>query len=106
MNVKVNRRLAGGKYHVNFEVSDFAPEEIAKMSSFGIPSIDIQWSVNDIPHVGSIILTQITKSYDAVFDSEQAAKTYETRVLTQVKNAMQRLRDSMDNFSSTDEVSF
>jgi hypothetical protein len=104
MKIKVNRQLSAGKYNVNFEVSDFAPEEVAKMSSFGIPTIELQWmSSNDVVG-GRVPLTQIQPRFSAVFGTEQAAKEYENKVMTQVKAAIQLLRESKDEFSSSEEV--
>jgi hypothetical protein len=105
MKVKVNRQLSAGKYHVNFEVSDFAPEEIAKMSSFGIPMVSLRWTANNTPTIGSVPITQIGRGLDAIFDTEQVAKKYQEEVLTQIKTALQRLRESKDEFSSSEEVS-
>jgi hypothetical protein len=104
MKVKVNRQLSAGKYHVNFEVGDFATEEIAKMSSFGVPTITLRWTINNANSLGPVGLTQINRGLDAIFDSEQAAKKYQEDVLAQIKAAIERLRGSKDEFSASEEV--
>ncbi|MGD1106113.1 MAG: hypothetical protein ABR865_03650 [Terracidiphilus sp.] len=104
MRVKVNRLLSAGKYHVNFEVGDFTPEELAKMSSFGVPMIGLRWASQAGSSAGSIALNQISKAYDAIFVSEQEAKKYEEGVLAQIRVTMERLRTSKDEFSSSQEV--
>jgi hypothetical protein len=104
MKVKVNRQLKAGRYNVNFEVSDFTPEEVAKMSSFGVPTIELQWMSGNDAVGGRLPLTQIQPRFNAVFGTEQSAKEYEEKVLTQVKAAIQLLRESKDEFSSSEEV--
>ena len=106
MKVKVNRQLSSGQYHINFEVGDFTPDELAKMDSFGVPFITLQWKrpgggVATTP----IALNRVNKGYDAIFNTEEAAKAYEEGVLTQIREAMQHLRESQDKFSSSEEVS-
>jgi len=105
MKVRVNRQLSGGYYHINFEVSDFTPDEVQKMASFGVPQIRLQWG-GGRKNIGSgaIALNQINKSYDMSFDNEAEAKEYEEAVLNQIREAVKRLRDSQDKFSSSDEV--
>lgn len=105
MKVKVNRQLSSGDYHVNFEVADFTPEEVTKMGSFGVPRINLQWQSKSTGRMaGHIPLTQISKGYDAVFNTETDAKKYEEGVLSEIRAAMQRLRESQDKFSSSEEV--
>src|SRR5712672_3100739 len=100
MKVKVNRQLSAGAYHVNFEVADFASEELKKMGSFGVPQIQLQWTNPAIGRMNAAIpLNQISKQYNAVFLTEAEAKKYEDGVLTQIRSAMQRLRESQDKFS-------
>ncbi len=103
MKVKVNRQLSAGQYHVNFEVGDFSPDELAKMSSFGIPYIRMRWN-NPNPTVSSLPLTQINTRYDGIFSTESEAKDYEKDILDQIKGAMDHLRESQDKFSSFEEV--
>jgi hypothetical protein len=104
MKVKVNRQLNAGEYHINFEVGDFTADEVKKMSSFGIPSIGLRWTQNTGNRSMAIPLTQISKVYDASFQNESDAKKYEESVLNQIREAMQRLRESQDKFTSSDEV--
>lgn len=106
MKIKVNRLLSAGKYHVNFEVSDFTPEEISKMASFGIPQVDLRSATQVGQQVMRVPLTQINKNYNAVFALERMAKEYEEAVLTKIRTEMDRLRASKDEFSSSDEVNF
>ena len=105
MKVKVNRLLTGGKYHVNFEVGDFTPGELGKMSSFGVPLINLRWFANG-QNAGRIAINQISKAYNAIFGSEQQAKEYEASVLDEIRSAMEQLRESKDEFSSSEEVDF
>jgi len=104
MKVKVNRQLTAGKYHVNFSITDFSSEEREKMSSFGVPMIDVRWNAGNTQNSGSVLLTQIDPSFNAVFAIEQAAKAYEARVLEQIREKMQVLREREDDFTSSDEV--
>ena len=92
---------------MNFEVGDFTAAELAKMSSFGVPSVTLVWVTAPGGRLsGQIAINQIGKRFDATFDTEQEAKKYEEGVLTQIRTAMQRLRESKDDFSSTEEVEF
>jgi hypothetical protein len=105
MKVKVNRELNGGKYHVNFEVGDFTPDELAKMSSFGIPIINLVWTAAQGGLISSgLPMTKVGKIYDAGFDTEQMAQEYVDDVVKQLRVAIQRLRESKDDFSSSQEV--
>jgi hypothetical protein len=104
MKVKVNRRLSGGKYHVNFEVGQFSPEEIRKMESFGVPTIKMEFS-NSQGTFGSVRpINQINSLPPASYDSEEEAKSYEADVISQLRIAVQRLRESQDKYTSSEEV--
>jgi hypothetical protein len=106
MKVKVNRRLSAGYYHINFEVSDFTSDEIQKMGSFGVPQINIQ--IGGGPNSGrtalKVALNQISGKLGAGFSTEAEAKKYEDDVFKQIRSAVQRLRESEDKFSSSEEV--
>jgi hypothetical protein len=104
MKVRVNRQLISGVYHVNFEVADFTPEEITKMNSFGIPVISLRWTQNNIDRQLNMALTHISKSYDASFANQDEAQKYEEGVIEQIRVAMKRLRESLDKYSSSEEV--
>ena len=104
MKIKVNRVLSQGSFRINFEVSDFTSDEYAKMASFGIPMISMRLSHGGASTVTAIPINQITKSIEASFSSQEAAKQYEDQVLTQLRNSMIRLRDLKDDFSSSQEV--
>jgi hypothetical protein len=104
MKVKVNRQLSGGKYHVNFEVSDFTPEELGKMASFGVPMISLRWGAPPQLSAGSVAITQINKTQDATFSVQEEATKYEAAVLGSIESSMRRLRESKDEFSSSREV--
>lgn len=104
MKVKVNRQLKAGKYHVNFEVSDFTPDEVGKMSSFGVPTIEMVFTTAAGQTRSNVALTQISSSLNASFGTEEAARAYEQKVLTQIRAEVERLRDSKDAFSSSQEV--
>ena len=106
MKIKVNRRLNAGLYHVNFEVGDFSREEIQKMGSFGVPQILIKIGGNmtSAPTGIQHPLNQMNSTFDAAFVNEAEAKKYEESVLSQVRSALERLRESQDKFSSSEEV--
>lgn len=104
MKVKVNRSLSSGVYHVNFEVGHFTPEEIAKMESFGAPTITLRWTTSNGKSIARIALNRIANVYDATFDTEAEAKKYEEAVLSDIRTALERLRQRNDEFSSSDEV--
>ncbi len=104
MKLKVNRQLSGGLYSVDFSVGDFTTDEVKKMESFGVPAIDL---VGGGPHIHTamrIPLNRIMPSFRAHFDSEEAAKAYELKVVMQIREEMKRLRQLTDGFSSTQEV--
>jgi hypothetical protein len=107
MKVRVNRKLSGGYYHVNFEVGDFTPDEVQKMGSFGVPNINLLWGggVSKPRNSGQVPLNQISNTYDIAFTDEAEAKKYEETVLKQIRDAVERLRESQDKFSSSEEVS-
>ena len=75
MKVKVNRRLSAGFYHINFEVSDFTPDEVQKMASFGVPQITIQLrgGPNSPPSIVSEALNQINSQLNATFPNDAEA---------------------------------
>jgi hypothetical protein len=106
MKLKVNRKLSGGYYHVNFQVADFTSDEVQKMASFGVPQIALRWGggPGNPNYTGPIALNQISTQHDAAFQVEDEAKKYEENVLNQIRAAVQRLRDSQDKFSSSEEV--
>lgn len=104
MKVKVNRVLSSGLYHVNFEVGEFTPDELNKMERFGIPAISMQWERAGNRVSGSVSINQINKSRDAIFSTEVEAKKYEEAVLSEMREAMRRVRESQDKFSSSEEV--
>jgi hypothetical protein len=105
MKVKVNRQLSQGQFRINFEVSDFSPEEVAKMGSFGVPLISIVHQRNNVPTRTNLPLNQIGKTFEAVFSEGASAKKYEDEVLAQIRKALEFLRESKDTFSSSEEVS-
>jgi hypothetical protein len=49
-------------------------------------------------------LTQISPNYRAGFPAEEQARTYENQVVSQIREAMKRLRERSDDFTSTQEV--
>jgi hypothetical protein len=106
MKVAVSRQLSGGRYYLSFQVGEFTQEEIIKMNSFGVPPINLQWlePPNNNVRAGGIPLNQIGRNYRAGFPTEEAAKEYEKSVLAQIQAAMQRLRESKDDFTSAQEV--
>lgn len=104
MKVKVNRQLSGGRYHISFEVSDFTADELAKMESFGVPTVRLQWLAQNSHYAANVAINQISKKYVAVFGAEPEAKEYEEHVLNELRTEIQRLRESQDKFSSSEEV--
>jgi hypothetical protein len=104
MKVNVQRQLSGGNFAVAFTVGDFAPDELQKMASFGVPQIKLQWVVQGNRHAGLIALNNIGLQFKATFTSEKEAREYEAFVLEQIRTAMQALRERKDDFSSSSEV--
>jgi hypothetical protein len=104
MKVKVNRRLSGGAYLVNFEVTDFTTEELQKMASFGVPQITLTFVAGSGRVTSKIPLNQVGKNYEAGFAGEADAKNYEEGVLNQIRDSVRRLRESQDKFTSSEEV--
>ena len=106
MKVKINRALESGRYAVSFDVTDFTPDELKKMESFGVPNIRLTYrttsgsvSQNWIP------LVQVSKSLIASFTTEAEAKEYEKGVVDQLRGAVKQLRERQDTYSSSEEVS-
>jgi hypothetical protein len=104
MKLKVNRLLSQGEYKVNFEVSDFSPEELSKMSSFGIPPIRLKLTTASGTTSRYVGLNQINKNLEARFPEEELAKQYEAEVKAQISRALEGLRQRKDEFSSSEEV--
>ena len=106
MKVTVNRQLSAGYYHVSFDVADFTPDEVMKMGSFGVPQISVIFTSQGAVGraTGNVPLNQINRKIDAAFSSEAEAKKYEETVLAQIRDAMKRLRESEDKFTSSEEV--
>lgn len=105
MKVKVNRVLSGGLYHINFVVGDFTPEEVAKMNSFGIPTIRMRRGVPGNRPIVVIPVTQINpQQFDAAFVAESEAKEYEQDVIDQLRAELKRLHGMEDKFTSSEEV--
>jgi hypothetical protein len=104
MKTTVRRALKAGIYNVNFTFSDFTPEELEKMQAFGVPAIRVQWGQPPARNSGWVALTQLGPNYNSGFLAEEEAKSYEHEVLSQVKTAMETLRQRKDDFSSSEEV--
>jgi hypothetical protein len=105
MKIKVNRRLSEGRYNVDFTASDFTSDEVKKMESFGIPMIDLFFSQTPNSRLPmKIQLTKLTSQLKASFSTEQEAKDYEDKVLSQIRAQMKALRERKDDFSATSEV--
>ena len=104
MKVKVNRLLSAGRYNVNFEVSDFTPDEVGKMASFGVPMIELKTLTANGLSAVRVPVNQISKNINAMFISEEVAEEYVKKVLDQIRAELQRIRDSKDEFSSSNEV--
>jgi hypothetical protein len=106
MKLNVSRQLRGGFYMVSFRVGDFSPEEVQKMQSFGVPSIELVFTPAGFTTQGrdNVPLNQVSEKQIARFQSENSAREYETRVLEQIRSAMQTLRERKDDFSGSDEV--
>lgn len=104
MKARVIKNLQGGTYYVSFTFSDFTPEELAKMQAFGVPIIQIRLGPAVSQSVNNFQINQINQNHVAGFPNEEAAKSYENGVLTQVKAAMEKLRQQKDTFSATTEV--
>jgi hypothetical protein len=105
MKVTVNRQLNSGQYIVRFQVSDFSPEELAKMNSFGIPVIQmVQLVQGGGRRTMALPINQISSNIIASFGTEEEATKYQDTVLTQISQAMKTLRERKDNFTSTQEV--
>lgn len=106
MKVKVNRELRNGQYHISFEVSNFAVEEVTQMQKFGVPMINMRWNTAAGATTGPVALNKITPTYDAFFNNEQQAIDYEQQVMNQIKAAIEALRTKKDNYSTSTEVDF
>lgn len=104
MKLKVDRQLSGGLYHVAFTVSDFTPEELSKMASFGVPTARILLGPPNGRQTYKLLVTQIASQYKASFPTEEEAKKYEQEVVTEVSEGMKSLRARKDDYSSTQEV--
>jgi hypothetical protein len=106
MKAMVNRRLSGGYYHVNFLIGEFTTDDVQKMAAFGAPAIQIQFggAPGTARSSTQVALNQLSPQWDAAFPTEEEAKKYEEAVLSQIRDAVKRLRESQDKFSSSEEV--
>jgi hypothetical protein len=104
MKLIVNRQLTGGVYIVAFTVSDFSAEEIRKMETFGVPVISMMLKGPTDRVNFQMPLNRIAPQHKAVFSAQEEAKTYETRVVTQIRHAIESLRERADDFTSSSEV--
>ncbi|SRR6266404_1419562 len=103
MKVNVERQLNAGTYFVAFRVADFSAEEIQRMQSFGVPTVAMFHGINPRQAL-RLGLNQINEKWKAGFVSESEAREYETRVLKDIRDAIQSLRDKKDEFTSSSEV--
>lgn len=104
MKVKVNRQLTGGLYRVSFEVGEFTADEIKKMGSFGVPTIQMQYTSPQGTFGTQQPINQINNMAAAVFRTEDQAKEYEAGVINQLRMAIQQIRERQDKFTSSEEV--
>jgi hypothetical protein len=105
MKLTVSRQLSEGYYYVAFAVSDFTPDEVKKMESFGVPLINIlQGGPPGARAAYKIQLTRVSPSYRASFPAEEDAKKYEEAVVMQIREAMKTIRERTDDFTSTAQV--
>jgi hypothetical protein len=107
MKLTVNRLLNGGIYGVQFSVSDFTPDEVKKMESFGIPRVEVLVG-GPMPNTSiqpyRMQITKLSPQHKANFLAEDEAKNYEEKVVTEIREKMKELRARTDDFSSTHEV--
>jgi len=105
MKLTVNRQLSAGLYYVSFTVSDFSDEERKKMESFGVPSINLRYTLSTGATAETqTAITNINGQLKAYFRSQKEATEYETSVRNQVTSSINWLRNQKDDFTSTDEV--
>ena len=104
MKLRITRELKDGLYHIAFAVSNFSPDELKKMQGFGVPVIDILRGVPSSHQSLKLQLSQISPGYKAGFLQEEQARTYESRVVAQIRSVMKTLRERMDEFTSAQEV--
>jgi len=104
MKITVNRKLESGTYFVSFKVGDFTPDELQKMQSFGVPNVKMKAGLPYQRTLHASPLTAISEGIRAGFKSEEEAKAYENEVLNQIREAMKSLRESQDDFTSSQEV--
>jgi hypothetical protein len=104
MKVTRARQLSAGQYMVRFSVSDFSPDEIGKMNSFGIPVISMIHMTQGLPRSMNFAINQINNNIYASFGTEQEAINYEENVMKQLTEAIKSLRERKDTFTSSDTV--
>ena len=112
MKIKVQRELTEGQYTVLLIVSEFTEEERQKFLSFGVPMVSVQSRATQMVNgrittvfaSRNVPITELAK-HPAKFGNEAAAREYEAKVLTEVKNKMTALRERKDDFSSSEEIS-
>ncbi len=105
MKLKVNRKLNNGHYFVDFTATDFTTDEISKMESFGIPTIDVRYTGPTGGTIaGRVAITKLSPQFRASFNTEEAAAEYQEKVVSQIREAMKALRERKDDFSSAQEV--
>jgi hypothetical protein len=104
MKAKVIRSLQNGVYFVSFVFSEFTQEELAKMKSFGVPTVQVRNGVSGSQTVYNLPINAVNTNMNAGFLDEATAKSYESSVLEQAKAGLENIRQRKDAFSSSDDI--
>lgn len=104
MKISVGRRLSGGTYLIGFAVSDFSADERTSMEKFGVPMITMYRLIAGRYFEQSVAITALGTEATIGFPTAEEANKYEEKVMTQVREKLEALRQRKDDFTSTKEI--
>lgn len=106
MKIRVNKSVTGGRYRISFQATEFTEQERAQFSKFGIPTVVLLIGSEDTSlYKYQAPVTGLKDDHAAVFKTPEAAKAYETKIVNDIREAVEKVRGRRDDFTSIDEVS-
>lgn len=106
MKVIIEKKLEGGKYSVQINVSNYTADEVDKIKRFGSPNISIApqtvWSRDYGTRLTSLPLHDM--NYDFKFTAEAEAVSFVNNMTDRIKLAVDKLKGMRDQFSGTKEL--
>lgn len=111
MKIIVSKKLEDGKYSIMITVSDFNNNDAEKIKKFGVPIISIApqfiWKRNNsgrpISREDMVPLFDIS-GRDFWFDNKEKAQAFAIDMEERIKDAVNKINNSEDDFSCTKEI--